>query len=65
MVRLLLGGQCTFLNEGKPDQLRFLWKTDFKPEGDAKKNIRLKWMAICLNMDYVSGKVTISNDSDS
>ena len=42
---------------GKPDQMRLLYKTDFKANGDAKKNIRLKWMAICLNMDYVTGKV--------
>ena len=44
---------------GKPDQMRLLYKTDFKANGDAKKNIRLKWMAICLNMDYVTGKVGI------
>ena len=37
--------------------MRLLYKTDFKANGDAKKNIRLKWMAICLNMDYVTGKV--------
>ena len=42
---------------GKPDQLRLLYKTDFKAQGEDTKNIRLKWLAVCLNMDYVTGQV--------
>ena len=28
-------------------------------DGTAKKNIRLKWIAMCLVMDYVNGEVLI------
>ena len=45
------------LKPGKPDQFRLLYKKDFINEGTAKKNIRLKWIAMCLVMDYVTGEV--------
>ena len=44
-------------SSGKPDQFRLLYKKDFKTDGTAKKNIRLKWIAMCLVMDYVNGEV--------
>ena len=34
----------------------FTWKT----QGNSKKNIRLKWTAVCLTLDYLSGKVNES-----
>ena len=37
--------------------LRLLYKADFLFPGDKIKNIRLKWLAICLNFDYVNGTV--------
>ena len=46
-----------FDQPGKPDQFRLLYKKDFINEGTAKKNIRLKWIAMCLVMDYVTGEV--------
>ena len=47
----------TLKSAGKPDQFRLLYKKDFKTDGTAKKNIRLKWIAMCLVMDYVNGEV--------
>jgi hypothetical protein len=44
---------------GKPDQFRLLYKSDFAIGGTATKNIRLKWIAMCLTLDYVSGKVRV------
>ena len=29
-------------------------------QGNSKKNIRLKWTAVCLTLDYLTGNVTIS-----
>jgi hypothetical protein len=34
-------------------------KSDFAFNGTLAKNIRLKWMAICLNFDYVNGTVDL------
>ena len=53
-----LFGLCKLFS-GKPDQFRLLYKKDFVTDGTAKKNIRLKWIAICLVMDYVNGEVLI------
>ena len=44
---------------GKPDKLRLLSKSDFLFNGTLAKNIRLKWMAICLNFNYEEGKVDL------
>ena len=53
-----LFGRCKLFS-GKPDQFRLLYKKDFVTDGTAKKNIRLKWIAMCLVMDYVNGEVLI------
>ena len=37
--------------------LRLYGKSDFIFNGTLAKNIRLKWLAICLNFDYVNGTV--------
>ena len=37
--------------------LRLYSKSDFIFNGTMAKNIRLKWLAICLNFDYVNGTV--------
>ena len=37
--------------------LRLYTKSDFKFNGTLAKNIRLKWIAICLNFNYVNGTV--------
>ena len=37
--------------------LRLYGKSDFIFNGTMAKNIRLKWLAICLNFDYVNGTV--------
>ena len=42
---------------GKPDMLRLYTKSDFTFNGTAAKNSRLKWLAICLNFNYVNGTV--------
>ena len=42
---------------GKPDMLRLYSKSDFIFEGTLAKNIRLKWLAICMNFDYINGTV--------
>lgn len=42
---------------GKPDMLRLYRKSDFIFNGNSAKNIRLKWLSICLNLDYVNGTV--------
>ena len=49
-------GKNAFTISGRPDLLR-LWrnKYDFIFEGKFTKNIRLKWLAICLNFNYVNG----------
>ena len=35
--------------------LRLLYKVDFKFDGTRVKNIRLKWLAICMNFNYENG----------
>ena len=42
---------------GKPDKLRLYTKSDFNFNGTLAKNIRLKWLAICMNFNYVNGTV--------
>ena len=37
--------------------LRLYGRSDFKFNGTLAKNIRLKWIAICLNFNYVNGTV--------
>ena len=37
--------------------LRLYGKSDFIFNGTLAKNIRLKWLAICLNFDYDNGTV--------
>ena len=37
--------------------LRLYGKSDFVFNGTLAKNIRLKWLAICLNFNYVNGTV--------
>ena len=37
--------------------LRLYKRSDFKFNGTLAKNIRLKWIAICLNFNYVNGTV--------
>ena len=37
--------------------LRILWKSDFLSNGTSAKNIRLKWLSICLNFNYLNGTV--------
>ena len=37
--------------------LRIYRKSDFVFNGTSAKNIRLKWLSICLNLDYVTGTV--------
>ena len=42
---------------GKPDMIRLWGAADFKFNGTFVKNIRLKWLAICFNFNYVNGTV--------
>ena len=43
---------------GKPNSLRLLSKSDFMFIGSTT-NLRLKWLLICTNFDYESGKVEL------
>jgi hypothetical protein len=49
---------------GKPDMLRLYGKSDFIFNGTLAKNIRLKWLTICLNFDYVNGTVEMFLNGD-
>ena len=44
--------------------LRLYGKSDFIFNGTLAKNIRLKWLAICLNFDYVNGTVEMFLNGD-
>ena len=46
-----------FKFSGEPDRLKIWYRTNFRFNSTETKNIRLKWLAACINFDFISGKV--------
>ena len=45
--------------QGNPDKIKVNLKVDFKFNGTDTKNIRLKWLAVCMNFDFTSGAIDL------
>ena len=45
--------------QGEPDGIYISGKASFKFNSTHTKNIRLKWLAVCINFDYTTGSISL------
>ena len=45
--------------QGEPDGIYISGKTSFKFNSTHTKNIRLKWLAVCISFDYTTGSTAL------